>query len=271
MRSCARTGPILRELAEVTDWIWRAARHAPIAAHDEQLAEHGGPRGHCANGALCSRRWRGAEPGRLTATPDAAALAAAYAFGVARNHPFVDGEQADGLGSLARLFLQHERVSSDVSIMQKRPSGVLALAAGRSLPRTSSPTWFRERVAAPDMRNAWPPASRGERMSAATRLRVELGGELAVAAERDGPDARLADRSSRGPPGSPATWSRRFRAAPSPRTADRRARGRDRRHCRWRKRSNAARVSVSWRDRIFADDVGEGGVHEQMFHDAGSC
>ncbi len=62
------------------------------AAHAEQLAEHGGAEGVRDGGALDSAMMR---PRNLAeyADPDAAALAAAYAFGIARNHPFVDGNK----------------------------------------------------------------------------------------------------------------------------------------------------------------------------------
>lgn len=63
-----------------------------LAAHAEQLAEHGGGEGLRDAGALDSAMMRPrnlAEYGK----PDAAALAASYAFGIARNHPFVDGNK----------------------------------------------------------------------------------------------------------------------------------------------------------------------------------
>ena len=63
-----------------------------MAAHAEQLAEHGGGEGVRDAGALDSAMMR---PRNLALyeEPDAAALAAAYAFGVARNHPFIDGNK----------------------------------------------------------------------------------------------------------------------------------------------------------------------------------
>jgi len=72
-------------------WIWIATEVA-IAAHGEQLAEHGGPPGVRDAGALDSAMER---PRNLAlyGEPDIAALAAAYGFGIARNHPFVDGNK----------------------------------------------------------------------------------------------------------------------------------------------------------------------------------
>lgn len=73
----------------MADWIW-VATDVAVAAHEEQLAEHGGAAGTRDYGILESAM---ARPLNLAAygEPDAAELAAAYAFGIARNHPFVDG------------------------------------------------------------------------------------------------------------------------------------------------------------------------------------
>ena len=62
--------------------------------HDRQLAEHGGPTGVRDQGmqesALGRPRQKFAYGG---VDIDLPALAAAYAFGLARNHPFVDGNK----------------------------------------------------------------------------------------------------------------------------------------------------------------------------------
>ena len=73
------------------NWIWVATRVA-IEAHREQLIEHGGGQGVRDAGLLDSAM---ARPQNLAAygEPGAAALAAAYAYGIARNHPFVDGNK----------------------------------------------------------------------------------------------------------------------------------------------------------------------------------
>jgi death on curing protein len=63
-----------------------------LALHEEQLAEHGGPGGVRDRGLLQSAL---ARPENLVAygeSPDVA-LAAAYAFGIVRSHPFVDGNK----------------------------------------------------------------------------------------------------------------------------------------------------------------------------------
>ena len=74
-----------------------------LTLHEEHLAEHGGPVGLRDRGLLQSAL---ARPCHLLAyeDPDTAALAAAYAFGIARNHPFVDGNKRTAFTVMA-LFL----------------------------------------------------------------------------------------------------------------------------------------------------------------------
>jgi death-on-curing protein len=86
----------------VTDWTW-IDRDVLLAAHDEQLQEHGGAPGIRDEGMFDSAL---ARPQNLAAygQPDAAALAASYAFGLAKNHAFVDGNKRIALVAL-ELFL----------------------------------------------------------------------------------------------------------------------------------------------------------------------
>ncbi|MFN0219706.1 MAG: type II toxin-antitoxin system death-on-curing family toxin [Hyphomicrobium sp.] len=67
-----------------------------IAFHDEQLAMFGGPPGIRDRGMLESAVGRPLNKLAYGET-DLAALAAAYAFGIARNHPFVDGNKRASL------------------------------------------------------------------------------------------------------------------------------------------------------------------------------
>jgi len=77
----------------MSDWIWISEELAE-AIHERQLAEHGGPWGvrdrEMFESALARARQLAAYGGSEV---DAPALAAAYAFGLARNHPFVDGNK----------------------------------------------------------------------------------------------------------------------------------------------------------------------------------
>ena len=87
----------------MTAWRW-IDRAVLIAIHDMQLAEHGGGAGLRDGNLLESAL---AKPENLAAygDPDVAALAAAYGYGISRNHAFVDGNKRTALVA-AELFLQ---------------------------------------------------------------------------------------------------------------------------------------------------------------------
>lgn len=110
-----------------------------LAIHDRQLAEHGGGSGVRDQTLLESalarpiNRWAYGDD-------DPACLAAAYAFGLARNHPFVDGNKRTAW-VLARLFLAlncHDLRFDPADAI----STVLALAAG-DLSEENLASWFR--------------------------------------------------------------------------------------------------------------------------------
>ena len=84
------------------DWVWIASS-VIHAIHDEQLSEHGGSSGLRDEGLLESAL---ARPQQLAAygQPDAAALAASYGFGLAKNHPFIDGNKRTAFVAV-ELFL----------------------------------------------------------------------------------------------------------------------------------------------------------------------
>lgn len=120
------------------DWLWLSVEVAE-AAHAEQLAQHGGGDGVRDRGALESAM---ARPQNLAVygDPDAADLAAAYAFGLARNHPFVDGnKRTAAVVSEAFLTLNGYALSaSDAEVVV----AILALAAGE-LEADELADWFR--------------------------------------------------------------------------------------------------------------------------------
>jgi death-on-curing protein len=123
--------------------VWLDSRIA-YAVHDRQLAEHGGGVGLRDQGALESalarpvNRWSYGEH-------DLAALAAAYAFGVARNHPFVDGNKRTAW-IMARLFLLANGIEIAFDKVDATNT-VIALAAGE-LSEDELADWFRQRVVA---------------------------------------------------------------------------------------------------------------------------
>jgi death on curing protein len=107
-------------------WVWidLSVIHA---VHDEQLGEHGGASGLRDAGLLESAL---ARPMQLAAygQPDAAALAAAYGFGLAKNHPFIDGNKRTAFVAV-ELFLAlngWELNASDAECVM----AMLQLAAG---------------------------------------------------------------------------------------------------------------------------------------------
>lgn len=78
--------------------------------------------------------------------PDACALAAAYAFGIARNHPFVDGNKRTA-AVIAETFLMlngHVLTASDAEMVV----AFVALAGG-DLSEEELADWFREHIARP--------------------------------------------------------------------------------------------------------------------------
>ena len=123
-------------------WVWIATELA-LAAHAEQLAEHGGGEGVRDAGALDSAMMR---PRNLALYegPDAAALAAAYAFGIAPNHPFVDGNKRTA-AVVSETFLVlngHALEATDAELVV----AFLALAAGE-LSEDELADWFRGHLA----------------------------------------------------------------------------------------------------------------------------
>ena len=113
-----------------------------LALHDEQIAEHGGLSG-IRDAALVESAL--ARPLNLAAygEPDAADLAAAYAFGLARNHLFADGnKRSAAVVALTFLLLngiEFEITEAELVVM------TLALAAG-DLTEDEVARWFRDHI-----------------------------------------------------------------------------------------------------------------------------
>jgi death-on-curing protein len=102
-------------------------RQMIVAIHDEQLAIHGGASGLRDEGMLESALDR---PKNRWAYEQAefAELAAAFAFGIARNHPFVDGNKRTSLLALY-TFLGVNGIDFIVPEAEAAAM-ILALAAG---------------------------------------------------------------------------------------------------------------------------------------------
>ena len=123
-------------------WIEKALA---LAIHDRQLAEHGGGSGVRDEALLDSAL---ARPQQLHAygepSPDLADLAASLAFGIARNHPFVDGNKRTA-HVCYRAFIalnDGEMTASD----EEKYVAMLGLAAG-SMSESEFADWLRPRIA----------------------------------------------------------------------------------------------------------------------------
>jgi death-on-curing protein len=123
-----------------------------LAIHDRQLAEHGGLQGLRDPGALAAALERPRHKWGYGQT-DPAALAAAYAWGLARSHPFADGNKRTAW-VLARLFLvmNGHRLTFGAS---EAIQIVLALASGE-LEEDALAVWIRERLDPPSPADSAP-------------------------------------------------------------------------------------------------------------------
>jgi death on curing protein len=123
-------------------WAW-VVESVALAIHEAQLAEHGGVPGIRDEGLFSSAM---ARPRNLAAygdRPDAADLAAAYAFGLARNHPFLDGNKRTAF-VVMELFLNLNgwTLDADDAICI---SMMLTLAAGK-LSEEMLAKWLRGHI-----------------------------------------------------------------------------------------------------------------------------
>jgi death-on-curing protein len=122
-------------------WIERALA---IAIHERQLAEHGGGIGVRAENLLASALARPQQAhAHADPPPDLADLAASLAFGLACNHPFVDGNKRTA-HVCYRVFLALNGADLIVSAEEKYVT-MIALAEG-SLPETEFADWLRQHV-----------------------------------------------------------------------------------------------------------------------------
>ncbi|MCF8495613.1 MAG: type II toxin-antitoxin system death-on-curing family toxin [Alphaproteobacteria bacterium] len=113
-----------------------------LAMHNRQLAEHGGLSGVRDEGLLESALARAQNLFFYAdKAVDMAALAAAYAYGIATNHPFLDGNKRTAHVA-ARTFLRLNGYDLQASKEEKYLT-VMALAAGK-LDEAALAQWFRE-------------------------------------------------------------------------------------------------------------------------------
>jgi death-on-curing protein len=115
---------------------------AVLAIHQRQMAEHGGEPGVRDLGLLESALSRARNIISYAEDPDIASLAAAYAFGIAKNHPFLDGNKRTALVSMRTFLILN---GSDINASQQdKYQTIMALADG-SLTENELADWIRAR------------------------------------------------------------------------------------------------------------------------------
>ncbi|AWN46106.1 type II toxin-antitoxin system death-on-curing family toxin [Methylobacterium terrae] len=121
--------------------VW-VERDIVLAIHADQIAEHGGLpslRDHALLDSALARPRQQAAYGAV----DLCDLAAAYAFGVARNHPFLDGNKRVSF-VIAAVFLQ----LNGLRVLASEPDVVatwLSIAAGE-MEEVDIAAWLRART-----------------------------------------------------------------------------------------------------------------------------
>jgi death-on-curing protein len=117
-----------------------------VAIHDRQIAEHGGSAGVRDEALLASAL---ARPRQLQAygdpRPDLADLAASLAYGIARNHPFVDGNKRTA-AVCCETFVEMNAAAIEADDLDLYRQ-YLALAEGKLTERDFA-EWLRERMSA---------------------------------------------------------------------------------------------------------------------------
>ena len=119
--------------------VWLTA-HDVISLHGEQLSTFGGPEGIRDQGMLESALGRPINQWSYGES-DLAALAAAYAFGICKNHPFVDGNKRAAFISMF-VFLGANGVVFE-PVQAEAAAAILALAAGE-IDEVGLTRWIRD-------------------------------------------------------------------------------------------------------------------------------
>ncbi len=113
-------------------------RRVLAAAHSALLAQHGGAQGIRDEGLLDSAL---ARPRNLLSygNPDIFELAAAYAYGIARNHPFLDGNKRAAFLA-AYVFLRRNGYRPEMS--EAETVVMMNRLAARDLCESELTAWF---------------------------------------------------------------------------------------------------------------------------------
>ena len=118
-------------------------KESVLGIHKLQIAEHGGQDGVRDVGLLESALARPQNIEAYEPDADIARISASLGFGIAKNHPFLDGNKRTALAA-TRVFLLLNGYSLDATQEEKYLT-FLALADG-TLSEEELATWLRERL-----------------------------------------------------------------------------------------------------------------------------
>lgn len=122
--------------------IWIESKLA-LAIHNLQISEHGGSDGVRDAGLMESELARPQNIEAYEPDSDLARLASAYAFGIIKNHPFVDGNKRTGYVVMETFVVLNGR--SIVASEEEKYPIVIAVADG-SMSEVDFAAWLRERI-----------------------------------------------------------------------------------------------------------------------------
>lgn len=93
----------------MADYRW-LDRELILAIHEEQLAQHGGGVGIRDEGLIDSALGRPQNLAAYNPDADLCNLAASYAYGIAKNHPFIDGNKRTAYVAMELFLIDHGMV-----------------------------------------------------------------------------------------------------------------------------------------------------------------
>lgn len=125
----------------MTDFVWFSIEDV-LAFHERQIVDHGGISGVRDMGLLESALSRPQMKTQFGGA-DMASIAAAYAFGIARNHPFLDGNKRTALVTAETFLVAHDKeIAADNA---EAVAVILALAAGE-IEEDELAGWIRDNL-----------------------------------------------------------------------------------------------------------------------------
>jgi len=122
-------------------WVW-LEEAAILAVHEQQIVEHGGSPGVRDLGLLRSALARPQHRDRYE-KPDIADLAAAYGYGPARNHPFIDGNKRIALIATETFLIAN---GSELSAADGETYAAFVQIAAGELTEQAFAGWIRDHL-----------------------------------------------------------------------------------------------------------------------------